>query len=330
MNRCTKCGISASVPGISLLDTGVCNLCARDDKNSESDEIVSYASTLQEEMKNRTGAGQYDAVACLSGGKDSTYALKVVVENYGLRVLSFTLDNGFLSRQALDNIGTVTSRLGVEHITVRPKQDAYRDIVKASATKDVYNMQTLRRISSVCQSCITIVLNTAVTIALEKGAPYVIGGFTLGQVPRGKFGYRLDAKQLNAMRRGVVEKFEELGVHASRELLLIHPNHEINGTDVTLVNPLCAMEVEENEIIRVAKSLGWESPNDVDGCSTNCRLNAVGNFFHEKRFGFNPYEVELSHLVRRGLMEREEMLRKISSRAVDARNEIMAELNLEH
>jgi hypothetical protein len=50
----------------------------------------------------------------------------------------------------------------------------------------------------------------------------------------------------------------------------------------------------------------------VDGCSSNCQLNTFNNYVHERRFGYSPYELELSHLIRKGLMTREEALEKIA------------------
>ncbi len=56
-----------------------------------------------------------------SGGKDSTYTLWLLTEVYGLRMLAFTFDNGFVSPTAMDNMRTVGERLGVDHVIVKPR-----------------------------------------------------------------------------------------------------------------------------------------------------------------------------------------------------------------
>ena len=66
--------------------------------------------------------------------------------------------------------------------------------------------------------------------------------------------------------------------------------------------------ITEKEIIENILELGWEKPKDVDGCSSNCRINAFNNYVHIKKYGYSPYELELSHQVRNGLLEREEAL----------------------
>ncbi len=50
------------------------------------------------------GKSAYDALCCYSGGKDSTYMLKMMVRQMGLKVLAFTLDNGFITDQSKQNI----------------------------------------------------------------------------------------------------------------------------------------------------------------------------------------------------------------------------------
>lgn len=327
MMRCTRCAVSTAVPGINLDEHGVCNLCRREDSQENAD-VRDYAGLMKAEIERYRGRGSYDAIVCLSGGKDSSYALAYAVETLGLRALAFTLDNGFLSSQAVSNIHAVVDHLGVDHVMLRPNKQVYREIVKVSASQKIYNIQTLRRISSVCQSCITMVINDAVTLAVEKRAPLIIGGFTLGQVPRGRFGYELAPTVLNEMRSDTVAKMSE-HMPANMAASLLLPAHVMQPEcNPQLVNPLCAVEISEEDILDAVKAMGWTHPQDVDGCSSNCRLNAFANYSHEKRYGYNPYELELADLVRRGLMSREKMLEKISSGAESVRGEIMQELGL--
>jgi hypothetical protein len=77
------------------------------------------------------------------------------------------------------------------------------------------------------------------------------------------------------------------------------------------VNLLCLENITENEILERIKPLGWIKPGDVDGCSTNCTINSFNNYVHLRRFGYSPYELELSHLIRKKLLSREEALEKL-------------------
>lgn len=327
MSRCIRCAVSTAVPGIKVNADGICNLCLAQ-YSKENEDVRDYAALLKAEAIRHRGQGHYDAIVCLSGGKDSSYALAYTVQTFGLRALAFTLDNGFLSHHALDNIHAMVDHLGVDHFMLRPNKQVFREIVKTSASQSIYNIQTLRRISSVCQSCITMVINEAVALAVEKRAPMIIGGFTLGQVPRGRFGYELAPRVLNEMRADVVARLGEYMPANMAATLLLPPHLVAAEFTPQLVNPLCAAELDEEAIVAAVEKLGWKQPADVDGCSSNCRLNAFANYAHEKRYGYNPYELELADLVRRGLLSREKMMEKIGSNAEAVRAEIMDELGL--
>jgi hypothetical protein len=55
----------------------------------------------------------------------------------------------------------------------------------------------------------------------------------------------------------------------------------------------------------------------VDNCSSNCTLNTFNNYVHESRYGYSPYELELSHLVRKSLMTRAEALEKLADQPLE-------------
>jgi len=58
-------------------------------------------------------------------------------------------------------------------------------------------------------------------------------------------------------------------------------------------------------------------------------LNTFNNYVHEEVFGYNPYEMELSHLIREGLMTRSEALEKINDRPEDQIEPIMESLSID-
>lgn len=94
------------------------------------------------------------------------------------------------------------------------------------------------------------------------------------------------------------------------------------------VNLLCLENITEQGIVEAIKPLGWIQPGDVDGCSTNCRINAFNNYIHQNKYGYSPYELELSHLIRKNLLSREEALGKLYDQPIDQIEEIKRILNL--
>ncbi len=77
----------------------------------------------------------------LSGGKDSTYALYLCTKVYGLKTLSVTLDNGFLTKPARDNIRNAIDSAKTDHIfyTINKKNSSELFKVFTNKTGDFCN-----------------------------------------------------------------------------------------------------------------------------------------------------------------------------------------------
>lgn len=318
-DRCTRCVLSAGFPNIEFDDKGECSFC-RDEMvaTTESKTVARATEQVTKLIADKVGSGPYDAIMCNSGGKDSTYTMKLAVEKYGLRVLSFTLDNGFISPTAIKNINRVVDGLGVDHITVRPSSRFYNKVIKATALLPIYRDQTLTRISAGCNACISLVNTTALKLALEKQAPFILAGFTLGQIPANGIVYRNHFRFFQESRK---ESLDKLTAAVGDDVDTYYGIPESVLDDIESyphnMNLLCLESITEDEIVAEVEQLGWVRPKDVDGCSSNCQLNTFNNYVHERKFGYNPYELELSHLIRKDLMTRDEALEKMADQPLE-------------
>ncbi|MBN2656327.1 MAG: hypothetical protein JXR86_04645 [Spirochaetales bacterium] len=313
MDRCSNCVLSTSFPGLELDENGVCNFC-RDESivTTEQKIIDESAVQVQQLIEGTKGKNEYDALVCYSGGKDSTYTLMAAVEKYGMKILSFTLDNGYISPKAFENINKVVETLGVDHFTFKPSKTVFNKMITTSATEPVYAKSSLRRISSGCNTCISIVNNLALKTALEKNIPFILAGFTLGQIPANSIIYRNNYPFFLDSRKRGLEILKTKAGNAVNNYLTISEELQKKTVEYPyVINLLCMESLTENQIIEAITPLGWERPGDVDGCSSNCRLNTFNNIIHQKKFGYSPYELELSHLIRKNQLTREEALEKL-------------------
>jgi hypothetical protein len=331
LHRCTKCILSENFPRIKFDAAGVCNFCNNELLHAtESENIETAIQEVSQLIQKFKGKSQYDAIVCYSGGKDSTYTLKLAVEKYGLRILSFTLDNGFISPVAFSNIEKVVSALGIDHYTYRPSYKFMKDLFKISSLENIYSPKTLTRISSNCNSCISIVNITALKMAIEKDIPFILAGFTLGQIPSNTIYYQNNYNFFVESRKPILDKLKNaLGDGVSQQMEIApHLLEKVKSFPYN-INLLCMEDITENEIIEKILPLGWKKPADVDGCSTNCRINVFNNYVHVKKFGYSPYELELSHLIRKGLLSREEALEKLFDQPKDQIASIKNELRID-
>jgi hypothetical protein len=331
MKRCLKCVLSENFPKITFDARGICNFCNDESfYSTEEKQILKARVEIRKMFDENRGKHEYDAILCYSGGKDSTYTLMLAIMKYNLKVLSFTLDNGFISDTAFKNIEKVVRNLGVDHITYKPSYKFMKDLFRISSIENIYNPKSLTRVSSNCNSCISLLNITALRYALEKDIPFILAGFTLGQIPLNSIFFINNYEFLKESRKPVLDKLRQhLGNDVSRYLEIAELLLNRSDSFPYQVSLLAIENIPDNKIIENISTLGWEEPEDVDGCSTNCRINTFNNHLHEKKFGYNPYELELSHLIRKNLLTREIALSRLLDQPVSQIDSIYKELMID-
>ena len=183
---CRCCILPETFPGIKLDDQGICNHCRRAETASAkaSRKKAEYSERLDKLIGGIKGkAPGYDAIMAYSGGKDSSYALKLLKERYDLRIIAWTFDNHFVSPAAWSNINTVSNFLKVDNCRFRIPWETVKRLFSFTAREDIFTMSALCRASSICTACIGLVKSMVLKTALEMSIPLVAFGWSPGQAP---------------------------------------------------------------------------------------------------------------------------------------------------
>jgi Fe-S cluster biogenesis protein NfuA len=102
----------------------------------------------------------------MSGGKDSSYALYLMVKRFNMRPLACTYDNGMLTDLARSNIRNAIDNLGVDHIMVAPDKTELKMMYR-------HFFMATKNICTVCNQGI----NAAICkTAVQEGIPLIILG----------------------------------------------------------------------------------------------------------------------------------------------------------
>ncbi|MEQ8842791.1 MAG: amino acid adenylation domain-containing protein [Acidimicrobiales bacterium] len=308
--HCVRCGLADNVPGVSFDDSGTCDRCR--DYDAVRDQAESWFRTpddliaLRDEAR-RSRRGDYDCIALLSGGKDSTYVLYQLVK-MGFDVHALTLDNGFISDEAKENVRRSIDHLGVSH---------------EFATTDAMNAifrDSLDRFSNVCQGCFKTIYTVATNRAVELGAPLVVTGLSRGQL----FETRLTPAQFAESRFDPAAIDEAVlaarkAYHRTDDAVTRLLDTEIFETDdvfeaVSYVDFYRYLDVELSEMLRfLEEEAPWVRPSDT-GRSTNCRINAAGIQTHLHEQGYHNYAEPYAWDVRLGHKQRDEALAELDDR----------------
>jgi tRNA(Ile)-lysidine synthase TilS/MesJ len=309
---CGNCSLPSTFPGIHFNNEGTCNFC-QDYKGSGFQETQKaiYKQKFLALLKGNRGHSAYDALMCYSGGKDSTYTLAILKEEYRLNVLAVSFDNGFLPEQTLENIKNVVEKLNVDHVLIKPRFDILAGIFDYCAVNDVFPLKALERSSAICTSCMGIIKYSALRMALEKDIPLVAYGWSPGQAPVSSSVMKNLPLMVKKMQNTLLEPLRRI---AGNEIIpyFLEDKHYSDPYRLPYnINPMAFLDYDIDAIYRSISRFGWKKPEEVDANSTNCLLNSFANYVHKKKLGFHPYAFELANLVREGNLDRETAMQRL-------------------
>ena len=104
MKLCTRCILPESFPNIQFDTDGVCNYCHQEESALAKRDVktAEYRQKLDDLIATtRDKAPTYDAIMAYSGGKDSSYTLKLLKERYGLRIIALHSRQSFCGSHCL-------------------------------------------------------------------------------------------------------------------------------------------------------------------------------------------------------------------------------------
>lgn len=299
---CTRCVISSNHPKVEFDEQGVCSVCREYDSYSEyTDKYFKRIEDFQNIVSNNQGK-DYDCLVLFSGGKDSTYVLYRLIE-MGMRVLTFTFNNGFISEQAIQNIKNTTKRLGVDNITLD------------SSNMDKVFVKSLKTYSNVCNGCWNAINGLGTELARQKGIKVIVSGLSRGQI----FDMRLwGLYQLGIFDEKEIEERLLLfrkGFHSKENLFTKTLEVELEEEVIEDIHYVDFFRYDDTPTIQIKEYLlskGWIQPKDTGICSSNCKINDIGIYMHLMNEGFHNYAAPTSWDVRFGIISREEAMREIS------------------
>jgi len=314
---CSRCVLPEAFPGIRMDKHGLCNIC-RD--APIGDKVAEHMTVLRGAMKevilvaSNSGAA-YDCIVAFSGGKDSTYTLKLLTERYGLHCLAVMVDNGFVSAGAMINARVVTDALGVDMQVFRPAPNFMNTLYRTSATSTgLHANAAVKRASNMCSSCISLINNYMLKLAAQTNVPLIAGGYIGGQVPKDAAILSVDLGVFASMREASLKRFvEHIGPEAHKYFDLPHSKGTGSNRIITIINPMLTELVSEEEIVTEIGKLGWKRTTDTGPNSSNCMINDLGVAVHYSQYGFNPYIMEIAEQVRNGKMTREQGIERAFS-----------------
>ncbi|QDV10112.1 Tyrocidine synthase 3 [Planctomycetes bacterium Poly30] len=311
VTHCVRCGLASNHPEARIAESpeGICAVCLEFDTYREAAQSYFRSEAeLRERLDRgralaRRNGSEFDCLALLSGGKDSTYALYQLVE-LGYRPLVFSLDNGYIAEGAKANIRRVVEHLGLELV--------FQGTGSNSSMNAIFS-DSLDRFSNVCQGCFKTIYTLATNLARSRGIRTIVTGLSRGQI--------FETRLAPIFRSGIVDP-------ADVERFVIDARKTYHRVDDAVARHLDVSAFEGDEVFEeiefvdfyrywdvplsevlgfIAERAAWRRPEDT-GRSTNCLINDVGIAVHKRERGFHNYALPYSWDVRLGHKTRDECL----------------------
>lgn len=133
LKYCIRCCMPETQEGIAFDDMGICRACQSSEQKIHIDWIKREKQLRKLFDKAKADAGNnYDCIIPISGGKDSTFQLHVLVNVYKMKPLAVTFNHNWYSETGWYNLQNSLKQFKVDHLMFTPNPDLIGRIAKKS------------------------------------------------------------------------------------------------------------------------------------------------------------------------------------------------------
>jgi hypothetical protein len=298
---CTKCILKKTHPGIKFDSAGECSFCSG--SSVGTDYVEKYTAIVGHYEKfmssPQVSDGEYDCLLMLSGGKDSMYMLNKLKTETSKRIIAYTYDLPYESRNAIKNIKEISRLIDGDYISFS-SYSKHKQLMRKVFLSEKKNTQ-FRAEKTPCAICSSYLIASACFMAMSLKIPYVL----YCADPIQMLGVETDLKkliQLLASHLGWDFLDELMGRKARRVM-------ETDSKELpSVVFPYVSMmnSYDKESIIKELERLGKLLPSSM---GTMCSLYPILEYYSYKNYDCCIDSLEYAVSARKGVSSRDTLIR---------------------
>lgn len=184
---------------INYDQNGVCNICRNAKIKKDKINWIEKKKEFIELLNLYKGKEQYDCIIPFSGGKDSTFTVYKMVEEFGVKPLVVSFDHGFYRPKTLENRKRVLKKLGVDFLSFTPNWHIVKKLM----------LESLKRKGDFCWHCHTGIFAYPMQVAVKYNTPLIIWG-----EPSAEYGGYYSYEEDEEVDEKRFNRFVNLGINA--------------------------------------------------------------------------------------------------------------------
>jgi N-acetyl sugar amidotransferase len=309
LKYCVRCCMPETQEGQSLDSHGYCNVCRSSEEKMRIDWSLRRKQLVEilEKAKKDNINKPYDCLIPISGGKDSTYQLHVLVKEFNMRPLAVTFSHNWYSSVGMLNLVNSLEIFDIDHIMFTPKRSQVNKLAKKS----------LSTIGDACWHCHAGIGAFPLKIAKDYGIGLLIWGESVAESSsRGTY-----AKPIMKFDQDYFLKVSAK-VPPSAMVEEGESTRELKGYETPTAEEYASAEItgihlgdyifwdEERQTEFIQSEYGWKE-TAIEGTykrykSAECIMPGVHDFANYLKRGYGRASFHASGDVRAGIVTREE------------------------
>ena len=316
LKKCGACLLPETYETIEFDPKGVCNVCRNKVVRDEQIDWAARKLQLDALIEEHRGKHDYDCIVPFSGGKDSTYTLWYLINEYKLKPLVVRFDHGFMRDTLEDNNTRTFKKLGVDVISFTPNWKLVKRLM----------LEALKRKGDFCWHCHTGIFSYPMHIAVKFNVPLVLWGEPSSEYTQY---YDYGDDEIEQVDETRFNRFVNLGITAEDMYGMIKDDFDVDPRDLlpytypTLrdlkrlrYNSVCLgsyipWDVKKNvEIIQ--RELGWKG-DQVEGMpwdeypyeKIECYMQGMRDYIKYLKRGYSRVSQMVALDLRNGRIDKE-------------------------